>query len=459
MNQIPDIIIIDFCEWLKQQIETDHTVDSISYIIKRENARALERFVKIYLTTSSSNEDDNNYNNSRNTSNIDAHTIICYLIELFSKNPETVSNIYHSEANFMSCLINMKSDRCIEVDFLEWLIDNVKKTMNFDQISDKEFKILAEDFCSDCHKSDEEMQKLISSFRRSNKYVLADKLKKLVPVKTFSKAKDLGYIWGRYYNSNVKYKCLVIPLQRDIKTYVEFIEKSRDDLHELTNNYLDIYYSKSDYTHSGFQTLKRLHYLSDNLKTRAPAIIIWEDRIVNAKSICISDLDNNELFKVIEQIVNDIREHMTINEIVEDTNMFIKKLLEEKRPIVMDYHTEYNSMFKGATLNGNIVAGNNSGKIVYNITNNQDDSILIKEIESAKSIIQKCTDINKEQMLALNKILDDTIQAIKENAPEKKDENRKRFKKEINGIEIADKIISALSTLGNLLSFFNLFQG
>ena len=455
MNQIPDIILIDFCEWLKQQLENDHTIDSMAHIIKHENARALERLAKIYLTTSSSNEDDNNYNNSRNTSNINAHTIACYLIELFSKTPDTIPNIYQSETKFMSFLTCMNSDRCIEVDFLEWLIDNVKKPINFDQISDKEFNVLTNKFRLDCHKSDADIQKLISSFRLSNKYVLADKLKKLVPIKTFSKAKDLGYIWGRYYNSNVRFKCLVIPLQKEIETYIEFIEKSRDDLHELTGNYLDIYYSKSDYTHSGFHTLNHLHYLSDNLRTNAPAIIIWEDRIVNAKSINISDLDSNDLFKVIEHLVNDIRNNMDIAEIVEKANIFIRELQTQKLPIFIDNHIEDHSMFKEATLTGNIVAGDNHGNLDYNIVYNQNDRALIEEIEKAKNIIQSFTEINKQQVNALNEILDETLQAIKNNNHDRKDSSKKHFKKAIDLIGVGDKLIAALSSLVNLINFFD----
>lgn len=465
MNQIPDIIIIDFCEWLKQQIETQHTVGSISFIFKEKYSTLLEHCAKLYLDSISSDEtydkSDRNLASSI-TSSIDANSLVNNLIKIFSYGPSPkYNNSYYrnSESIGLSFMINVEADKDIEVDFLEWLIDNIQRPIDFEQISIREFKLLTKKYQTDCHKNDNDIQKLISSFRNTNRYVFADKLINLLSKKSLKKAKDLGYVWGRYYNPNVRFKCLIIPLKKDIESYVDFIETSWDDLHYLTDNYLDIYYSKSDYVRSGFQTLNQLHYLSDELKKHAPAIILWKDRIVNAKSICISDLDNNELFKVIEQLVNAIREDMSIDEIVEDTNMFIKNLQKQKLPIFIDNHIEDNSMFKGATLTGNIVAGNNHGKLDYNNVNDQNDSVLIKEIESAKSIIQSFTDINKEQMLALNKILDDTIQSIKENAPEKKDENRKRFKKEINGIEIADKIISALSTLGNLLSFFTLLQG
>ena len=465
MNQIPDIILIDFCEWLKQQIETQHTVGSISFIFKEKYSTLLEHCAKLYLDSITSDETydkaDRNLATSI-TSSIDANSLVNNLIKVFSHGPSPkYNNSYdlNSESIGLSLMINVEADKDIEVDFLEWLIDNIQKPIDFEQISIREFKLLTKKYQTDCHKNDNDIQKLISSLRNTNRYILADKLINLLSKKSLKKAKDLGYVWGRYYNPNVRFKCLIIPLKKDIESYVDFIETRWDDLHYLTDNYLDIYYSKSDYVRSGFQTLNQLHYLSDELKKHAPAIILWKDRIVNAKSICISDLDNGELFKVIEQLVNDIRADMSLDEIVEDTNMFIKNLQKQKLPIFIDNHIEDNSMFKGATLTGNIVAGNNHGKLDYNIVNNQNDSVLIKEIENAKRIIQECTDINQEQIKALNEILDETLRAIKDNNQEKKDNSKKYFKKAINLIGVGDKLITALSNLVNLLNFFDYFKG
>ena len=395
MNQIPDIILIDFCEWLKQQIETQHTVGSISYIFKVEYTSLMEHYAQLYLNVNSNNRVKNNISPDI-TSNITPAILVSNIIELFSHGPSSKHYFDNSDNStipmYLGCMTHIRSDKSIEVDFLEWLIDNIQEPIDFGQLSLRAFKHLANDFQHNCCKTDSDIQKLVKTFKETNRYVLADKLASLLSKNSLKKAKDLGYIWGRYHNTQVKFKCLIIPLKKYIDSYIDFIENHWEDLNELTENYLDIYYSKSDYYHSGFQTLNQLHYLSADLKKHAPAIIIWEDRIVNAKSICISDLDNNELFKVIEQLVNHIREDMSIDEIVEDTNMFIKNMQKQKLPIFIENHIEDNSMFKGATLSGNIVAGNNHGKLDYNIVNNQNDSVLIKEIENAKRIIQECTD-------------------------------------------------------------------
>ena len=293
MNQIPDIILIDFCEWLKQQIEAKLTVGSISYIFKEDYSSLLEHCAKLYLDTTRNNKGNNNLS-SDITSNITAEILVSNLIELFSDGPSQKHNIDNnnnikSTSMYWGYMTHIKSDKCIEVDFLEWLIDNNQGPIDFSQLSLRAFKHLANSFQNDCNKSNSDIQKLVKTFKETNRYVLADKLVSLLSNKSLKKAQDLGYIWGRYHSSQVKFKCLIIPLKKHIDSYIDFIENRWEDLHHLTENYLDIYYSKSDYCHSGFQTLKQLHYLSADLKKHAPAIIIWQDRIVNAKSICISD--------------------------------------------------------------------------------------------------------------------------------------------------------------------------
>jgi hypothetical protein len=85
-------------------------------------------------------------------------------------------------------------------------------------------------------------------------------------------------------------------------------------------------FSKADYTKSSSQALNQIHYIYDDLKKFAPAVIVWDEKIVTAQRICISNLDVNKLSMVIECIINEIRDNKNLDRIVAVTSALIRKI-------------------------------------------------------------------------------------------------------------------------------------
>lgn len=326
MKTIPDIILIDFCEWLKQQIEIKHTVGSISFIFKGRNVRLLEHCAKLYLDSYENNELQKKNIASAIVPNINASEMIECLIDSFSREPSNENILI--EGNNISDHNNAhnKPDLTLEAEFLEWLISKYEQPINIENLSIREFNRLANFFRVEYQKNENDIQKLTFSFKHMHQYVLADKLLGNIPQKTLNKAEKLGYVWGKHYNRSAKFRCLIIPNKKDSLAFIDAFESRWEHLHNLSYDYLNIIFSKADYTKSGSEIKNQIHYISDDLKKLAPAVIIWDEKILNAQRICISNLDINKLHMVIECIINTIREESNIDKIVEVTNAFISNM-------------------------------------------------------------------------------------------------------------------------------------
>jgi hypothetical protein len=246
MNQIPDIILIDFCEWLKQQIETKHTVGSISFIFKERNVRLLEHCAKLYLDSYENNELQNKNKASAIVPNINASEMIEYLIEMFSRKPSKEDILI--EGNNISDHNNAqnKPDLTVEAEFLEWLISKYEQPINLENLSIREFNRLANYFRVECQKNENDIHKLIFSFKYTHQYVLADKFLGNIQQKTLNIAKEFRYVWGRGYNRSAKFRCLIIPNKKDGLAFIDAFENSLEHLHNTSGDYLNILFNKAD---------------------------------------------------------------------------------------------------------------------------------------------------------------------------------------------------------------------
>jgi hypothetical protein len=119
---------------------------------------------------------------------------------------------------------------------------------------------------------------------------------------------------------------LIIPNKKYALDFIDAFENSWEHLHNTSCDYLNILFSKADYTKTGSQALNQIHYIYEDLKKLAPSVIIWDEKILNAQRICVSNLDINKLHMVIECIINTIREESNIDKIVEVTNTFISNM-------------------------------------------------------------------------------------------------------------------------------------
>lgn len=346
--------------------------------------------------------------------------------------------------------VNLDLD--IEVDFLEWLIQTSGEPIDFRKMPLKTFEVLASKFQMECEKTEIEKQKLIRSFKQTNYIVLSEKLATVLPSSTVKRAKDLGYIFSRYQDKNIRFKCFIVPLQADADEYIELMENRWYDLHYLSGDYLDIYYSKTDYGKSGYQITNQMSHIPNYLKTKAPVIVLWEQNLENAQGIDITRLNNIAMFEVIRCIVNSIRDGKNIDQIVKEANQMSKELRDEQRPV------NHNTLTIGgnAVVNGPVAVVNDRGEMVSYVGQKADDANVLHELEKAKAIIRDFSEMNDRQKQLLNEIIDETKNAIKEDSTAKKDASKKRFKDAVDLIGIGSKLISALSGLANVLKFFGI---
>lgn len=508
MNRLPDLIIIDFCEWLNQKISSrQDSLDLFDLILNQEHSGSLKKYAKEYLGKKYYGEvikqilhrfidsegftrqirrfEDCWYPDYYDSKELyywitkmnltdelyaflenDIHYItpVCTepiiepyeladsVYKLFSKarNSKSISK----ENKLIMRLMNQGAlDMGIEVDFLEWLIQTLGEPIDFRKMPLKTFEDLASKFQKACNKDEQQKRKLIKSFKQTQSFVLYEKLANVLPVNTARRARDLGYIINRYQDKNVRYKCLIIPLQADSKQYIELIEKRWYDLHYLSGDYLDIFYSKADYGKSGFQIADQISCIPEELKTNAPLIILWENDLHKAKGIDITRLDNADVFEVIRCIVNAIREDKNIEKIVEEGNQMSRELREKQRHV--NNINNSLSIDGGAIVNGPVAVVNEHGEMISNIVGEKiNDADVLHELEEAKAIIRDYSEMNDRQKQLLEEIIDEAKIAIKVNSMEKKDASKKRFKDAIDLIGIGSKLLSAFSALTNVLKYF-----
>lgn len=219
----------------------------------------------------------------------------------------------------------------------------------------------------------------------------------------------------------------------------------------MSGNSLDIYYTETDYGKSGYEIMNRMKFIPSSLKSQAPIIVIWENSLQNAKGIDINRLDNEDIFDVIQCVVNSIRSGQPIEVIVKNANNMSKELREKHRAI---NYTSVN--VTDSKVFGN-VAGVNHGTMQTIIQNEGVNSQFLSEIEDAKQIIQGFSEIDKLQKERLATMMDEVKATIENNDKEGQEKCKRSFKDAIFFMgNVGSKLITALSGLANVLKFFDI---
>lgn len=516
MNLLPDMIIIDFCEWLKKFIKLERDdVDFLDLMLDEKYARDLQKyasyflqqyepsiksilhqfieseyfdksldkcdrilkehfdfsydmwadyelihyvfhegcfdksFYQFYKVTVCNMKHANKGNRVLNVKPEELVDSSCFLFSHANSN----SWIQEEKQWVMHFMNRLDIDLHIESDFLEWLIKTNGEAIDIRKMPLSVFESIAEQFQVECNKSKKDKEKLIRSFKQKDLISVSMKLLTILPFKTAKRAKDLGYIVERYQDKSIPFKCFIMPLQAESKEYKDLIEKHWADLHHLSGNYLDIYYTDVDYGKSGYEIMRRMNFIPDRLKTKAPVIVIWDTDLSKAQGIDISRLNNADIFEVIRGVVNSIQNKYELDKVVKKANQMSIKLREEHRAV--RYATTNNTINNSGTITGNVVAVNYGTMSVNKEEINSDK--LVEEIEKAKKIIESFEYISETQKQRLSAIMNETRVAVESKSDEKQQVSKKSFKDAICFMgNVGGKLISALSGLANLLKFFGI---
>jgi len=390
MNQLPNMMVLDFCEWLKRKFSVDfesyesQELDVLDLILDEEFNSCLRRYAEEYLKNNSTiksllhqfidsmefdeclehcnlrcfdkgyrfepkdlywyfyeccnckscykyfdkfirNIEIGNYNNDTYYNEVSPYDLADYVrYSIGNSTPQTI--------NFMNVL---EIDLTIEIDFLEWLIRTENKPINISLMPLEIFENLVTKYQSDCCKDDKAKQKLIKAFKQSDSNRLAQKLKAVLSYDTERKAKSLGYIVERYSDRKIPYKCIILPLgtKKSSREYQRLIKDFWYDLHYMSGDLLDIYYSEVDYGKSGYEIANALSYMPQHFKGKLPGIALWQDDMKKALNIHIGSLNSSDVFAVISKIVELIQANTPFETIVKESECEGMNIREKERPI------------------------------------------------------------------------------------------------------------------------------
>lgn len=127
--------------------------------------------------------------------------------------------------------------------------------------------------------------------------------------------------------------------------FPEFIEGRWRDLHHLTGDELDIYYSQKDLTErvSGYEIVNELRSLQVRVDA-LPALLLWENLLESNVTISLQGLDHDEVFNVLQAVVQAIHDGCSLAEIATRGEECSDGLRDKKGPKFINH---------GLLINGN----------------------------------------------------------------------------------------------------------
>jgi len=435
-----------------------------------ELLRAYQRFTEEY-------EQSNSYSNSIE------HDVISLI--------DSVRSYIDDKSTSLACIISLGADLSLEIDFLEWLVVEKNQPMDLSRMPLTLFENMVDQYCvfaDKSHKSNK--KKLIKSFKQSNPSVFAKKLSVFLTSAQEKKMKGLGYIYNRYTNSSIPFRCYFLPLAAKARALEAFINTYWVDLDNLSGDHLDIYYSDNDIGKSGYAISKEMSMIPRDLNIKLPCIVLWQTDLRAARSIDIKDLLDEDLFRLFELIVEWIKCEVPFVNIVERSEYTVKQILDSRNPNTTNNITQYyNNNDRLIDVSGSKiinkegqtmvkVKGNKAGNdIVTRVSDKAIEitkSVSVEENEANKSITTEIGDFSKDVATAtaiINKFTDvdeyyrkklvDFVNKANE-AVQKQDEAAKtscktKFEGFIMGAgKVLDKILAALASVDTIAKFFGL---
>ncbi|EGT3615970.1 hypothetical protein FHH43_06920 [Clostridium perfringens] len=215
----------------------------------------------------------------------------------------------------------------------------------------------------------EDLDMLINDFSKGNK-ILEKSIKKALNYESnwitklqlkLTLFKNIHMLTYKRYNE-VKVHALLLFSNED--GFMNFMDGNWKLLDDMTQNYLDIYYSKDDLKKNvtGYAVINKIEELNKIDFEKMPCLVIWRKSIKNHKIISLKELDNNDIINVITGVVQKIRENKSFNDIVNKGSYIAS---EARVNILLKYKNNkqegniVNNTFNG-TINGTVITGGNN---------------------------------------------------------------------------------------------------
>lgn len=489
MNPLPDIVVLDFCEWLKNKLkltegERPSTLDI--FMCSWNNYDYLKEYAHEFLESNKSecrlktviqlffnskeyynviNDCQEHYHDCRDFchKHNDVYDYIdcpyirrafhCFLRNYQLKNQSNPfinitaddlawytrrmflygdSDEYIKQQPPMLYLVNSSSvELSEELNFFDWLDRNTECPSDVCKMPYDIFKKHVDGYISECKKTEVEKKNLLKSYQQSGWEALLEKFQVLFRLKG-QKNKNLHEVIERYFSHHGGFKCIILPLSdpESQSIYHSLIRESWGDLNSCSGDCLDIYYSEADNGKSGFDIAKRVNALPRSLTLKAPCFIIWKHSMNEAQYIPINGLDNLQIVELVKSIVENIRNEKNLNEIIKEATDKVKELQNENRNISNYYAPvitgDSNIVGNNNTIGTGNVSGSSNTITGNSIQTNMNESFE-KILEDFESAISA---INNSQELDANmKIqLSEIVETAKTGVYEQSTEKQERAK-------------------------------
>lgn len=520
MISLPDIIVLDFCEWLNKQFKKgeSQSPNILGVIIGNGNNRyLLKEYAQEYLDSQQVNTgcffklilsmflQSDEFNEALEECVHYRHTNDCckpywdidycfhcpeihHALHRFSKKNREfyydgqVTNVtadhladytrwllLHEDNDnikqkppLLALLINSSTELSEELNFFNWLEKRIDCATDIRKMPSAIFEGFVDNYVKECKKTDADKKRLLKAYQKTGWEELFEQFQILLRVKK-RKSKSISETIERYYSHYGRYKCIILPLADDESQsiYTKLINKSWKDLNESSRDYLDIYYSEKDTGKSGFDIANRIKSLPERLMLKAPCLIIWEESMAGAEDISISGLDNHEIVELIRSIVESICCNKEFNCIIKEARNKVKELQEAKKitPYAPNIRIDSVIVEKNTAILGTIKGGS---KAINRTIIDHGFSVEQKMEDFDKAI----NEINKSYKSGeldedMKKQLVEIFETAKSGVSEQSEEKQEGAKKAFNYIKsfltkVAPFLVENLANIATIATFFGL---
>ena len=260
----------------------------------------------------------------------------------------------------------------------------------------------------------------------------------------------LAKLYSRYNDSDIVKCCLLLLARDDLYNKLILDADMWEDLNAVTADRMDIYYSYHDRYGRGYGIKDEMGW--DTIPEDAlPCLVLWNGNFSAPQYVELYDLNANDIYRVIQTIVQSIKEKKTLDKVCTTSKEKANKLrnLHEKsgRPIMEKTSISIeNSQIIGSQI------GVENSTLYYNAED------LSKEIHQAEAAIEQMVQLTEGSRKTIISLLDDIDAALKENDKDKATEAKGSLKGFLKGLgEGGAGVIGFLANLATIAAFLGTF--
>ena len=509
MQQVPDLVVLDFLDWLLRKKDGNHTsftdtlLDSenlyseardylrTSYRQHRKDTCILKELLLQFILEASPSEQFHCYswcpphNDSkyyclrkfeheffdfceRKGIQLDSYGGI-RLPSRYEISPEALqwaaSHFYEKtdtstqqseEKAVFKLMIETKTELNEILDFFEW---TQKKPLS-PGMPDEVLNRIIDGYIEETGKDLYEKNLLMNAFRQSGLRRLANKIERFIHSTSQAKSRELLDMLNRYSSRRARYNCVFLFPSMNHKQHKELVTHYWDYLNECSADSLDIFYSLKDIKKSGFSLVDQSNSFPYDLRYYTPGMLIWSDHMNQARGISFEQLNNEQIVSVVKTIAESIQKEKSFDDIIKEAENKVKEYQEQNTPKNNIVNYGNGNIIIGdnnnANSTSNVQRGNNN-KSNQTVVSSSENTGLAKDFEKALKIIQDSQELDDDERNTLCKIFKEALESVKQQNEDGAEQAKQKFgyvKSFV--IKHAPRLMATLADIVTVAGFFGL---